>query len=131
MPKVSGSTVGEIRNAQRRLERFLKKLDTVPTEILLEEAARIEAEIKLETPVDTGLLQQSAKCQVVKRGAVTTLKASASQKNKQGTYDYAQIQHDTLTYKHPNGGKARYVADPFNRGVLRIKQRLQQEVKYD
>lgn len=130
MAKVSSTTSSDLRNAQARLRNFLKTLDTVPVEILTEEATRMQAEMKLETPVETSRLQQSVKCAVTKRRDSVNLTASASAKSLDGNYDYAKIQHDTSYYLHPRGGKYHFVKDPFDRGVLRIKSRLKKGVKY-
>lgn len=131
MPAVGVRTIQEIKNAQQELKEFIKTLSSKPLEILSEEATRIQSEIHLETPVDTGKLQRSGYCLVIGSGKAgrITLTAGATAKSKSGSYDYAEIQHEATRYNHPNGGKAYYVRDPFNRGVSRIILRLEKEIK--
>lgn len=130
MPRVSSSTTTSIKSAQQNLRRFLQKLDTVPKEVLIEETARINAEIYLETPVKTTKLRANSKAVFKSTKGIFRITATASALNSTGKYDYAKIQHDSLGYQHPNGGKANFIRDPFRRGVARIKERLREEVKY-
>lgn len=41
---------------------------------------------------------------------------------------YAQDQHETLTYHHPGGGKARFLGDPFFQSNARYMERLSDNV---
>ena len=112
------------------LGRFTSKVNELPHRILLEEAPRIEAEAKLETPVDTGDLRNSVRAEV-KRTLKTRSSLSLTASSVHRGYDYSKIQHDNESFNHPNGGKANYLRDPFSRGVERIERRMKSEVKYD
>lgn len=115
------------KQARDNLGRFAKMLDSQPYQIVLEEAARAQEEAKLETPIETGKLQQSVKFTISgARNVSVTATASAEDHN----YDYAKIQHDTVWYNHPRGGKAFYLRDPFMRMLNRIANRLDREVRY-
>ena len=48
-----------LKRARDKLGRFASGVDEKPLRILLEEAPRIEAEAKLETPVESGDLRRS------------------------------------------------------------------------
>lgn len=120
-------TLDSISVQTKRLTKFLKTLETVPTEILQEEATRIQAEIKLQTPVLTGKLQRNGKCRVTHDKRRPGLVASSTA-IKHG-YNYAIIQHENKKYKHPNGGKPFFIRDPFTKGVDRIIRRFKTEVK--
>ena len=118
-----------LKQARDKLGRFAKGVDEQSFRIFLEEAPRIEAEAKLETPVESGDLRNSVTVSVSQIKRKVNLVASASSIHR--GYDYSNIQHENETFNHPNGGKAHFIRDPFNRGVERIKRRIKQEVRYD
>ena len=129
MPRVSRVTVEGLAEASKQLTRFLKTLEEVPTQILLEEAPRIEQTAKLRTPIRTGKLKESVSVSVSRDKRRPGLYAQASARNH--GYDYAYIQHENDWYNHPNGGQAHFVESAFTEGVERIERRLREEVKYD
>ena len=118
-----------LKQARDKLGRFAKGVDEKSLRIFLEEAPRIEAEAKLETPVESGDLRNSVTVSVSQIKRKVNLVASASSIHR--GYDYSNIQHDNGAFNHPNGGKAHFIRDPFNRGVERIERRLREEVGYD
>ena len=124
MPRVSRVTVSGLKEASANLSRFLKTLESVPTQILLEEAPKIEETAKNRTPVATTKLQNSVRVTFSRDKRRPGLYAQASATNR--GYNYAYIQHENEAYNHPNGGQAHFVE-----GVERIERRLCREVKYD
>ena len=129
MPRVSRVTVSGLSEASKHLTTFLRTVETVPTQILLEEAPRIEETAKIRTPEKTGKLKESVKVRVSRDKRRRRLYAQASAKNH--GYDYALIQHENLSYNHPNGGQAKFLESAFVEGVERIERRIEQEVRYD
>lgn len=129
MPRVSRVTVSGLDEASKHLTRFLRTVETVPTQILLEEAPRIEETAKIRTPEKTGKLKESVKVRVSRDKRRPGLYAQASAFNR--GYDYALIQHENLSYNHPNGGQAKFLESAFVEGVERIERRIEQEVRYD
>ena len=129
MPRVSRVTVSGLSEASKHLTRFLRTVETVPTKILLEEAPRIEETAKIRTPEKTGKLKESVKVRVSRDKRRPGLYAQASAFNR--GYDYALIQHENLSYNHPNGGQAKFLESAFVEGVERIERRIEQEVRYD
>lgn len=129
MPRVSRVTVSGLYEASKRLTKFLRTVETVPTNILLEEAPRIEETAKIRTPEKTGKLKGSVKVRVSRDKRRPGLYAQASARNR--GYDYALIQHENLSYNHPNGGQAKFLESAFVEGVERIERRIEQEVRYD
>ena len=129
MSRVSRVTVSGLNEASKHLTRFLRTVDTVPTQILLEEAPRIEETAKIRTPEKTGKLKESVKVRVSRDKRRPGLYAQASAFNR--GYDYAFIQHENLSYNHPNGGQAKFLESAFVEGVERIERRIEQEVRYD
>ena len=129
MPRVSRVTVSGLSEASKHLTKFLRTVETVPTQILLEEAPRIEETAKVRTPEKTGKLKESVKVMVSRDKRIPGLYAQASAFNR--GYDYALIQHENLSYNHPNGGQAKFLESAFVEGVERIERRIEQEVRYD
>ena len=129
MPRVSRVTVSGLSEASKHLTKFLRTVETVPTQILLEEAPRIEETAKIRTPEKTGKLKESVKVMVSRDKRGPGLYAQASARNR--GYDYALIQHENLSYNHPNGGQAKFLESAFVEGVERIERRIEQEVRYD
>ena len=129
MPRVSSVTVSGLSEANKHLTKFLRTVETVPTQILLEEAPRIEETAKIRTPEKTGKLKGSVKVRVSRDKRIPGLYAQASAMNR--GYNYALIQHENLSYNHPNGGQAKFLESAFVEGVERIERRIEQEVRYD
>ena len=129
MPRVSRVTVSGLSEASKHLTRFLRTVETVPTNILLEEVPRIEETAKVRTPEKTGKLKESVKVRVSRDKRRPGLYAQASAINH--GYNYALIQHENLSYNHPNGGQAKFLESAFVEGVERIERRIEQEVRYD
>lgn len=129
MAGFSATSTRSVQDAKKSLQKFLKKLETVPTQILEEEAQQLKAEIIAEVPYDTGKLEQSVRVSVSKDKRRPGIHASASAKSSTG-YDYAGIQHEHTGYQHDKG-KAHYISDPFNRAVKRIETRLREELTPD
>ena len=129
MPRVARATVSGLSEASKRLTKFLRTVETVPTQILLEEAPRIEETAKVRTPEKTGKLKESVKVRVSRDKRRPGLYAQASARNR--GYDYALIQHENLSYNHPNGGQAKFLESAFVEGIERIERRIEREVRYD
>lgn len=125
----SATALKSVKNAKKRLTTFLKTVQTVPIEILQEEAPVIQAEAKLQAPYETGKLENNIKCTVSKSTTRPGLNIRASARSKSG-YNYAGIQHENTQYHHPVKGKAHYLVDPFNEGVARIEAKMRRRVKY-
>lgn len=123
----SATSLKNVQDAKKKLQKFLKTLDTVPVQILEQEAKKIELQAKQETPYKTGKLERSVKVRVSKDKRSPGINISASARTK--GFNYAGIQHENTAFNHPIKGKAHYLKDPFDRGVKRIKRRLKQEVK--
>lgn len=124
----SATSQQSVIDAKKRLTRFIKTLDTVPTQVLKDESERILMEAKNEAPYDTGKLENSIRVKVShdKRRPGLLISASA----RDNGYNYAGIQHENSQFRHPVKGKYHYLKDPFDRGTDRIIRRLRKEVKF-
>lgn len=120
----SATSQQSVQDAKKNLRKFLKKLDSVPTQILQEEAPKLYAEIIAEVPFKTGALERSVKVSVAKDKKRPGLNVSASARSPAG-YNYAGIQHEREDFKHSKpGAKDHFLSDPFERATERIKDKL-------
>lgn len=126
----SATSQQSVQDAKKNLQKFLRKLDTIPQDILQEEAKTLYSEIIAEVPYDTGALERSVKVTVAKDKKRPGLNASASARSKRG-YNYAGIQHEE-EFKHSKpGAKDHYISDPFERATERIKDKMRERLKVE
>lgn len=127
----SATSRQSVQAAKKNLQKFLRKLDTIPTEILREERETLYAEIIAEVPYETGALERSVKVTVARDKKRPGLNASASARSKRG-YNYAGIQHEEESYHHSKeGAKDHYISDPFERATERIKEKMRDRLTVD
>ena len=125
----SATSQQSVQDAKKRMQKFLKSLDTIPTEILREEAPILRSEILAEIPYKSGALESSVRVSVSRDKRRPGLNASASARSPQG-YNYAGIQHENEEFEHSKpGAKAHFISDPLNRCVERIQQKMRQRLK--
>lgn len=127
MSGYSATSSESVQEAKKKLIKFLRTVEQVPSAILAEEASIIEAQAKAQTPVDTGRLKDSVYVRVSKSKTRPGLNAGASA--REHGYNYAGIQHDNTSYRH-TVGKDHFVSDPFEDGIRRIIDRFDREVTY-
>ena len=119
-----------VEDTKRRLERFLKRLDTVPTQTLRSMVPALKEEIQSETPYKTGKLEESVYVRVARDKRRPGFRLGARAHAPGTGFDYAYIQHETEDFNHPIKGKAFFVEDPFNRAAERIIDEFRDKVKY-
>lgn len=75
-----------------------------------------------EAPVETGTLRRSA-----------TVTPSPSNVRVYGSFNtpYARRQHEELEWRHPLGGKAKYLEDPFKRMADEVRRFVARFIKAD
>ena len=118
-----------VQEARKNLTRFLKDLDTIPTEELAKSAIVIYNNAVAQVPYKTGKLEQSIYARVAKDKRRPGIVIGASARSKKRGYNYAGIQHENESFKHPIKGKAHYLSDPFNAEVRQLKRRLRDRLK--
>lgn len=123
----SATSQKSVQDARQKLTKFLKKLDTVPTEELEKSAQRIKTDAIAKVPYRTGKLERSIYCRVAKDKRRPGLVAGASARSS-GGYNYAGIQHENVYYQHTKG-QAHFISEPFNAEVKRLKQRIRRRLK--
>lgn len=125
----SATSQQSVQDAKKRLQKFIKSLDTVPTQILNEEAPILRSEIIAEVPYETGKLESSVRVSVARDKRRPGLNASASALSKSG-YNYAGIQHESEEFRHTKpGAKAHFISDPLNRCIDRIQEKMRRRLK--
>ena len=123
----SATSLKSIQDAKKRLTKFLKTLETVPTDELEHTAERIYSEAIAQTPYNTGKLESSVYVKVSRSKTKPDLVAGASA--REHGYNYAAIQHENENYKHPIKGKAHYISDPFKKEVDLMRQRIRRRLR--
>lgn len=123
----SATSTQSVQDAKKGLQRFLRKIETRPTQILEEAAQILKAEIIAEVPYDTGRLERSVRVAVAKDKKRPGLNASASARNPNTGYNYAGIQHEYTGYHHTKG-KDHFISDPFKRITKHIEKRFREEL---
>lgn len=124
----SATSRKSIQDAKKNLTKFLKTLDTLPREELQKSAQTIKAQALQQVPYKTGKLERSVYVRVSKDKRRVGLVAGASARSDKG-YNYAGIQHENESFKHPIKGKDHFISDPFNEEVEKLKTRLQEGLK--
>jgi len=91
---------------RRAVER---EMNAIATDVL--------AEAKRQVPLDKGTLRRSGTKEVSWQGdrIVATVSFNTP---------YAAVQHEETGYRHPRGGKAKYLEDPLKAQAGRMRQRL-------
>ena len=123
----STTSLKSIQDAKKRLTKFLKTLETVPTDELERTAERIYSEAIAQTPYNTGKLESSVYVKVSRSKTKPGLVAGASA--REHGYNYAVIQHENENYNHPIKGKAHYISDPFKKEVALMRRRIRRRLR--
>lgn len=123
----SATSLKSIKDAKKKLTKFLKTQETVPQEELEKTAEKIYDEAVAQVPYKTGKLENSIYVRVNKSKSKPGLVAGASA--REHGYNYAAIQHENEDYIHPIKGKAHYIGDPFNKEVKLMQQRIRRRLR--
>lgn len=123
----NATSLKSIKDAKKRLTKFLKTLETVPTDELERTAERIYSEAIAQTPYSTGELESSVYVRVSRSKTKPGLVAGASA--REHGYNYAAIQHENENYEHPIKGKAHYISDPFKKEVALMRRRIRRRLR--
>lgn len=119
----SATSTQSVQDAKKRLQKLLRQCETVPAQVLQEEAPKLYSEIIARVPYKTGKLERSVKVSVARDKKRPGLNASASARSENG-YNYAGIQHEREDFHHPIKGEAHYISGPFEETIKRIKKRI-------
>lgn len=123
----SATSTKSVQAARKNLTKFLKTLDTVPTEELEKTAQRIKPKAIAKVPYKTGKLERSIYVRVSRDKRRPGIVAGASARSPRG-YNYAGIQHENVNYHHTKG-QAHFISEPFKEEVANLKRRLRRRLK--
>lgn len=129
---MAGKTAGQtrsVKSAKAYLTNMLRNSQKIPRKIMREEAVQLKADIIAITPYKTGRLRESVRVNTQKIGHVVTLHATASARDPETGFQYAgfQHEHEFRHYTTP-GTRGHYISDPFWDTVIRIQERLAEEI---
>lgn len=131
MSKSSTSSATSQKSVQKAIDalaKFLKSVETIPSEELEKSAQVIKANAVAEAPYKTGQLERSVYVIVSRDKRRPGLRAGASARSSSG-YNYAGIQHENTHFQHPIKGKAHFIRDPFNKEVRNLKRRIRRRLQ--
>lgn len=123
----SATSQASVQNARKNLTKFIKTLDTVPTEELERSAQTIKANAIAKVPYNTGKLEHAIYARVAKDKRRPGIVAGASARSSKG-YNYAGIQHENESYHHDKG-QAHFISEPFDEEVEKLKKRIRRRLK--
>ena len=123
----SATSQASVQNARKNLTKFIKTLDTVPTEELERSAQTIKANAIAEVPYNTGKLEHAIYVRVAKDKRRPGIVAGASARSSKG-YNYAGIQHEKESYHHEKG-QSQFNSEPFDEEVEKLKKRIRRRLK--
>lgn len=127
MPRVS--QLDSIKNAKKKLTKFLGTLNTVPQEEIEKTAQRIYEQAIAQVPYKTGELEGSIYVNVSHSKTRPGITAGANAYNPRTGYNYAAIQHENENYEHPIKGKAHYIIDPFKKETELMQRRIRRRLR--
>ena len=106
-----------LREIKEDLRQMLRDHHTLETKALTKAANYIQGMSESLVPVKSGALRNSIEVTVSYSPRYPGIVATATAQNPKTGYDYAWIQEVEEYYKHPNGGQAHYLEQPFREAV--------------
>ena len=95
-------------------------------------AEDLKKQAQAQTPVDTGALRGSAYVKKIGKGDTSGYEIGYDMDNKQGIRDtYGIVQHEATWFSHPNGGKAKFLEDPYNANYRGYVSKIKKAIKED
>lgn len=103
------------------------RIDTRALRSAVEKAVRdtavdVLAQAKREVPRDLGTLRRSGTQRVGWQGERVVAEISFNT-------PYAAVQHEDRTFRHPRGGKAKYLEDPIKQYAPKLEERLKKALR--
>jgi hypothetical protein len=97
-------------------DQINEQIRTAAEIALLEAADDLKQESSDEAPIESGDLRGNA--------GVDDSTLDSGYVEVGYNLPYALRQHEDLNYSHPQGGKAKFLEDPFNRNVEKYKKHI-------
>lgn len=111
-----------VRQVQLNIERMTRNIAEAVKEGLEDVTLDLERRAKEQAPIDLGDLRGSGASEVI---------TTTNGVNGIVSFNtpYALIQHEDLTFFHPQGGKAKYLTDPLNQQAINYKKHIQNKIR--
>jgi len=107
-----------VANLQAIENQVNAKVKQAVSEVCLD----LQGKAQLLAPVDSGDLRGSASTQITESGNTITGKIGFG-------VEYALIQHETLWFRHPRGGQAKYLENPMKENETRYVAHIESSVR--
>ena len=124
-----GSVTRNINAIRRNINNMKKEVKQKTIEAFEDVVLDLGIKASERAPVDTERLRKSVDPDVIIRGGKIRATVTFSAKNPDTGYDYALIQHEDMSFKHPNGGEAKYLERPMNENRNRYKKMIADKIK--
>lgn len=125
--KVSIAGLESIKNAKKRLDRFIRDSGTIQDQELDALVAEAYPKMLAMTPYKTGKLESGVYCRrshsIRNRGVVAGAKAMS------GDYNYAVKQHEDTTLNHPVKGEAHFISEPLQDAIEAYMRRVSERMR--
>jgi hypothetical protein len=134
--KLKINNVIGLREIKEDLRQMLKEHRTLAIAQLEDSADQIYVEAYAKVPVsietyasrqagiEPGQLRDSIQVDVSRSPRYPGIIVTAEAHNPRTGYDYAFIQEVNEEYRHPNGGQAHYLEEPFEKAVAEFYRRM-------
>jgi len=115
-------SVRGLREVMTRMNEALNRIEGASVDSLRECSWDLLGRSVELAPIDTSDLRGSGKVTFEEDGNKTVALVSFNT-------PYAVRQHEELTYRHPNGGQAKYLEQPFQQNAERYVQHIANSVR--
>ena len=106
----------------------LKEMDIIADEIYVEAYSKVPVSVSTyatrKAGIEPGQLQDSIQVDVSRSTRYPGIVATAEAHNIKTGYDYALMQEVREDYRHPNGGQAHFLEEPYRAAVKRFFERM-------
>ena len=90
----------------------------------------LRAKANAQTPWDTHALKESMYIEEIGSGAHVGYETGYDKDNAQNIRNkYGIIQHEVTSFRHPRGGKAKFLEDPYNANIMSYKADIKRALK--
>jgi hypothetical protein len=134
-------TLRGLREVEARLNNALRDIEGVTKSAFMDVVLDLTGEAVRRAPVLDGDLRGSGKAEInsvviamgTKEGTIETTGEMPEAVRYEATVSfgtpYARYQHEGLDFKHPQGGQAKYLQQPFEEKVDRYIQHMRDSVR--
>jgi len=116
---MANSSVTGLREVQNGFNKAFKKISGATMKSLMDVGFDLKKEAVQLAPIDTGELRRSG-----------YVDPTGNLKVEVGfNQEYAEIQHESLEFNHPQGGQAKYLEQPFKQNFNKYIESIKKGVE--